>query len=753
MTTPLISTKLHIPRLPRALVSRSRLTDRLGTGLQGKLILVSAPAGFGKTTLIAEWANRRREENLVSWVHLDESDNEPLRFLSYIIAALQNHREGIGEAALSGLQSVPPAPVEAALTSLVNEIDLLERDLILTLDDYHAIDNASIHEAVGFLIEHLPEQMCLVIATRTDPPLPVHRMRARGQMLEIRVEDLRFSNDETRTFLQEMLNLPISVSDIAALDKRVEGWVAGLQMVALSLRGRQDISQFIETFSASHRYIMDYLTEEIYNQQPPHIQKFLLQTSVLDRLSGSLCDFMVGADFAAQDVREEFPSAQQMLEYLERANLFLLPMDDERHWYRYHHLFASLLRQRLRQTRLEEIPVYLRRASTWSAANGYIEEAVKYALAADDIQAAAQLVENHAMDLLKAGALVILSGWLSKFPEEIILGRPWLSVYFGWALLLSGKLEDIERYLLGAEEARISPGDSDDLRGHITAMRAYISAMQGKADQAVRQANEALKLLPEDELSVRCVVVFVLGGVYYMQQDFPHALEAMEKAARMGEKAGNPHLAVSALSAAGDILRIQGKLSEAEQVYGRALKLGTSHGGRPLPIAARVYSSQAELYLARNDLEKARQFALTGVELAGQWGNVDSLAGSYLALAQIERREGNSVEAQLALDEVKLLDATYSLSPGFADRIAAFEALGTQGRTTRVDQGFLIDPLTDRELEVLRLIAQGRSNPEIAAELIIALGTVKAHTSSIYRKLDARSRTEAVIKAGERGLL
>lgn len=753
MTLPILSTKLHIPPNPQALVERNRLTAQLDAGARGKLILVSAPAGFGKTSLIAEWTHQNRDKYLVSWVHLDASDNELIRFFSYIIAALQAHQENLGEAALAGLRSIPPSPVEATLISLINELDSIQGKILLVLDDYHLIEDTSIHEAVGFLIENLPTNMCLVIATRTDPPLPIHRLRARGQMTEVRVEDLRFSKEETRAFLEGSLGVSISSGQVIALEKRVEGWAAGLQMVALSMQDRQDIGQFIQTFTGSNRYIMDYLTEEIFNQQPPHIQTFLLGTSILKRLSGPLCEALLREGVWEQESQYESYPAQDTLESLERANLFLLPLDQERSWYRYHHLFATLLRQRLRKSWPEEIPGLFLRASEWSAANGYPEEAIEYALEGNHIQRAAKLVEQYALALLNAGALSSLSSWLNKLPTEVILEQPWLCVFNSWVLLLTGNFENLERYLFAAEQWRANLETGDDLAGHIAAIRAYASAMQGDIDRAIDEADKALDSLPEDEYSVRCVVEFALGGVYYMQKDFAKALKAMQNAGYTGEQAGNLHLAVSALSAAGDLLHSQGKLREAEAIYDHALELGTGRSGRPLPYAASVYSSLAQLYITRNDLSRARNYAQTGVDLARGWGNVDSLASSYLALATIASVEGNPEEAEKAISETKHLAATHRLSPGFEERIAAFEDIGIDKRADTSGQGFLIEPLSDRELEVLRLMARGRSNAEIAEELIIALGTVKAHTSTIYRKLDVRSRTEAVIRGGELGLL
>jgi len=752
MAFPLISTKLHIPPLPRAFVPRPQLVARLQAGAPSKLVLVSAPAGFGKSSLIAEWAIACSQECLVSWIHLDDGDNELTRFVSYIIAALQIHQKDLGEAALSGMLSTPPPPIEAIMASLINEIGSLAAKIILVLDDYHLIDTPAIHAAVDFLIEHFPPNISLVIATRTDPPFPIHRLRARDQMIEIRADDLRFSNEEMSSFLEKTLDYRISADDIAVLDSRIEGWIAGLQMVALSVQCRKDIHEFIENFSGSHRYIMDYLTEEIYNLQPLHIQTFLLKTSILDRLSGRLCEEVLGLGFASQEIRGEILPAQAILEHLEHANLFLNPLDDERHWYRYHHLFANLLEQRLRKTYPDEIHGLYQRASLWCDANGYFDEAFKYAFSANDVQLAAQIVENHALDYLKTGTLPTLLGWLNKLPDEIVKDRPWLCVFCAWTLLLTGRLDCIEPYLVAAGEKLSTAQDPEDLNGHIVAIQAYMSMLRGDVDRAVVLAQKALDLLPEGDLTVRCVVAFVLGGANYMRNDVPAAIESMMDASRIGMEAGNIHLAVSAMSSVGSFLRSQGKLTEAEEIYSQALKLGTGRSGRPLPIAAGVYSGQAEIYLARNDLKKAHQYATTGLELARQWGNVDTLAGSYLALANVSLLEGNFEEAQLAIDEAKRLAADHNLTPGYEDRIAAIEALAVQPQMGARDQG-LIEPLTERELELLKLMAEGRSNPEIAAELIIALGTVKAHTSSIYRKLDVRSRTQAVIRARELGLL
>jgi LuxR family maltose regulon positive regulatory protein len=441
-------------------------------------------------------------------------------------------------------------------------------------------------------------------------------------------------------------------------------------------------------------------------------------------------------------------SAQFLLEDLERANLFLQSLDDEKRWYRYHNLFADLLQQRLRQTWPEKIPGLMRRAARWFADEEYFDEAFNYALATNDFDFAADLIESQALELLKSGALISLLGGLKRLPDEAFPAHPWLSVYYGWVLLLTGNIGEIERCLHTAEDGQDKFADSQDLRGHIAAIRAYAYLVGGNIEAAHNQAREALDLLPGEDLTARSVVAFVIGGVYVMRQDIPAATAAMKEAGQIGERAGNIHLAVSAMSASGYLLLSQGELTEAEAVYERALKLATGKSGRPLPIAANVYSGLAQLYLARNDLVNARQAAEIGLELAGQWGNVDSLAGCYLSLAQIDFLEGNTSKAQHSLEEARQIAATHTLTPGIEERLAGIEIhAGDTG------QGMLVEPITERELEVLKLMAAGRSNQEIADQLVVALGTVKAHTSSIYRKLDVRSRTVAVVKAGELGLL
>jgi len=406
MAIPLLQTKLYIPpaRPDAQRVSRPRLIERLDAGIRRKLTLVSAPAGFGKTTLVSEWVQATGEVAppiAIAWLSLDEGDNDPTRFLSYSIAALRTIEANIAKGVLSALQSPQPPPAEDILTVLINEIAAIPGRILLVLDDYHLIEAQPIHDALTFLLRHLPPQMHLVIATREDPPLILARLRARGQLTELRAADLRFTSSEAAVFLNQVMNLDLSAEDIAALERRTEGWIAGLQLAAISMQGRKDATSLIESFTGSHRFVLDYLIEEVLNQQSESVQTFLLQTAILDRLAGSLCDALSGQD-----------NGQAILESFERANLFIFSLDESRRWYRYHHLFADLLRQRLHQTQPEQLPILHRRASEWYEQNGFIDEATAHALRAEDIVRVANLIEEHVDALWGRGEHTKWQSWL-----------------------------------------------------------------------------------------------------------------------------------------------------------------------------------------------------------------------------------------------------------------------------------------------------------------------------------------------------
>lgn len=772
METHLLQTKLHIPpsRPTSDVVPRPRLIERLNEGLHRQLTLVSAPAGFGKTTMVSHWIYQLAEEQRrhgdtgprgqaesrpvalspplpvsplhFSWLALDEHDNEPTRFLAYFVAALQTVEPDLGETAVSLLQSPQPQPIPSVMTALINEIAGTDTgNHILALDDYHLITNEVVQEAVTFLLENMPPSLHLVIITRADPPLPLARWRARGQMCEIRQADLRFTSVEAATFLNDIMGLSLTAGQVEMLEARTEGWIAGLQLAALSLRGRDDRGDFITAFSGSHRFILDYLTEEVIRGLPDDLHQFLLQTSILGRLRGSLCEAVTGQE-----------KGWATLEKLEAYNLFLVPLDEERVWFRYHHLFAEVMAKRLHRRHREQIPELHLRAAYWFRQNSLFDEAISHALAASDFQLAAETVESQANELLKLGRLSTLSRWLRKLPPEIVNVRPQLGLIAAWVDLLSGKMEKIEVYLSTAERNLDSLDRPDELRGEIAAIRAYVALMSMNFDEAIDQAHKALEQLAQDDFTVRCVVAFVLAWVHNARQDFPLAVTTFKEAAQLGEQAGNIHVAVGALNSMGDIMRNQGELAEAEKVYHQALRLGTGRRGQPLPIAAGVYANLAEISLARKDFAGARQLAQTGLALGERWLNAESQIASLLALARIEHLVGHPDAAWKALEKAKLLAASYQVPPPREVQIRACEKAISAAPGGEREQG-LLDSLSERELEVLGLFAAGLSNRDIADKLIISPGTVKAHSSNIYRKLDVRNRAQAIIRARELNLL
>jgi LuxR family maltose regulon positive regulatory protein len=440
MAGPLLETKLHVPRWRRNLVARRRLSEHLSRGAESALTLVSAPAGFGKTTLLAEWLTvAAADGRSVAWLSLDQRDNDPALFWTYLVAALNTGAPGGGAGVLSLLQP-PQPPNEAGLVALLNDLDAISDDVVLVLDDYHVIDARDVQDAMAFLLEHLPPQIHLVIASRTDPPLPLARLRGRGELAEIRAADLRFTPGEAAEYLNEVMGLVLTAADVAALEGRTEGWIAALQLAALSMQGREDTAAFIDGFAGDDRYIVDFLAEEVLQRQPEHVQHFLLQTSILDRLSGPLCDAVTGQD-----------GGKAKLTALERGNLFLVPLDDRRRWYRYHQLFADVLHARLLDEQPDDVPELHRRASAWYEQNDEPSEAIRHALAAQDFERAADLVELAIPAMRRSRQEAAVLGWLELLPDEVVRVRPVLSVGFAGALLAGGEYEAVEARLRDAE--------------------------------------------------------------------------------------------------------------------------------------------------------------------------------------------------------------------------------------------------------------------------------------------------------------
>jgi LuxR family maltose regulon positive regulatory protein len=505
MVIALLATKLYIPSARTNVVLRPRLIARLNEGLHRKLTLIAAPAGFGKTTLVTAWLAAC--DRPTAWLALDEGESDPTRFLTYLVAALQTIAPTIGAGVLAALQSAQPPPPEAILTAVLNDIAAVPDAFVLVLDDYHRVDAQPVDQALAFLLDHLPPQMHLVITTREDPQLPLARLRVGDQMTALRAADLRFTPAEAAAFLTEAMGLRLSAADIAALERRTEGWIAGLQLAALSMRGRADIGQFVRSFAGDNHYIVDYLVEEVLQRQPERVRSFLLQTSILDRLDGALCDAVTGQE-----------RGQAQLEALERGNFFVVPLDDQRHWYRYHHLFADVLATHLRAEQPDQVATLHRRASAWYAQHGSAADAIRHALAAADFARAADLVELAATAMSRSRQGAALLGWLKALPSEVVRARPVLSVTYAHLLLDGGevdgvesRLRDAEAWLETAAASRAQPGapaaamlvmDEATFRrlpGAIAVARAGQSLAQGDLANTVKYARRVLDLVPEDD--------------------------------------------------------------------------------------------------------------------------------------------------------------------------------------------------------------------------------------------------------------
>jgi LuxR family transcriptional regulator, maltose regulon positive regulatory protein len=647
MPTPILATKLYLPPPRPNLVPRPRLIERLNEGLHRKLTLISAPAGFGKTTLVSEWLTDCQQPT--AWLSLDEGDNEPNRFLAYVVTALRTIVADIGGGVLSVLQSPQPPPTESILTALLNDLTTISDHVVLVFDDYHVIEAKPVDYALTFLLEHLPPRIHLVIATREDPPLPLARLRVGGQLTELRVADLRFTHSEAAEFLNQVMCLHLSAKDIAALESRTEGWIAGLQLAALSLQGHQDATSFITSFTGSHRFVMDYLVEEVLQQQPESVQTFLLRTSVLDRLCGSLCDAVV-LDHSA--------SGPETLEYLERTNLFIVPLDNERRWYRYHHLFADLLRQRLHQTTAAPpgdagrgVAELHRRASLWYEANGLELEAFSHAAAANDVERAERLIEGKGMPLHFRGSVAPVLNWLESLPTTVLDARPSLWTAFASTLLATGQNTRAERTIQAAEAALQSaePDDkSRDLIGRIAAIRATLAANRYQVETIIAQSRRALEYLDSNNLAFRTSTAWKLGFAYYLQGDRVAASQALTDVISIGQASGNTMYTWLATIGLGVLQEADNRLHLAAQTYQHVLQL---LGDQPLPLAFEPHLGLARICYEWNDLDAAYQHAQQSVPLARQLVAMDRAVAADVFLARLKLARGDATGAAAILAE------------------------------------------------------------------------------------------------------
>jgi len=642
--TPLLVTKLRQPRVRANLVARARLTERLSAGLSRALILVSAPVGFGKTTLVEEWLADPVQVAPAAWLSVGEEDNDLVMFLTYLVAALKGTQESVGSAALALLRAPQPPPTRAVLTSLLNDLGDLPDDLVLVLDDYHLIEAPAVHDAVAFLLGNLPPQLHVVIVTRSDPPLPLSRLRARDQLVEIRGPELLFTLEEAETFLNRVMNLGLNAGDVAALQSSTEGWIAGLQLIVVSLQGRRGVASLIATVTGDHRHIVDYLVDEVLSRQSEEDRLFLLQTSILSDLSGPLCDAVTGhSDSAAVLVR------------MERANLFVTSLDEERHWYRYHHLFAECLRGRLEEGEPGSLPELHRRAGRWYELQGLVDEAISHALSAGDFEGAARLVEGQAPRLLGEGGIIGLLNWANRLPEALVQARPCLCVLVGRALALSGQLEAAEAYIQSAEVtlACVPQADAQILQDQITVVRASIATEMANAQRNVKGARQALSHLPSSEPFMRSLAAFNLGDAYLLTGDVVPASAAFADAVDLSLTAGSLHMAVvsSANLARTELLR--GRLQEAERACQRALKVVAEVSEAPartVPTVGMLYAYLGDVRREQGDLDGSEHYLRQALELGEQSSYVEVLAATYWALARLHRSQAD-VQAGLAMIE------------------------------------------------------------------------------------------------------
>ena len=907
-----LETKLYAPQWRRGMVPRARLLERLAQVTERKLTLISAPAGFGKSTLLAEWlASTPNGERLSAWVSLDQSDNDPTLFWAYFIAAIQKVQPGVGERALNMLHSQQSTSIDVLLTTLLNEInsnsaESPSRDFVLVLDDYHSIEAEPIHDGITFLLNHLPRNMHLVITGRADPPLPLARLRGRGESIELRAVDLRFTADEATDFLKDAMSLELSADNVTALETRTEGWIAGLQLAALSMQGRDDVSGFIDAFTGDDRYIVDYLVEEVLLRQPQHVRDFLLQTSILDRLTGPLCDAVTGRN-----------DGRSMLESLERSNLFLVPLDGNRQWYRYHHLFGEVLKSRMAEELQGDSPDLHKQAGDWYESNNMPSEVVRHSLAGEDFERAAAVMEMEALPMMGRCEEPTLLEWMRTLPAEVMRVRPVLTMYFGFISLTHDSQDSADELLVDAERWIDNPPDAKDqagemviadekayrsLPGSIAVTRAYRASIVGDVADTLMYARQAINVLPEDDNFWRGVATAFLGISYQATGDLEAAYETFSDGIAKLRLNGGTDLEVSGDVVLASIRIAQGRLREAKRVLDSAVEIAENHSKATLLGAADLHVGLSGLHREQGDMSAARR-SLQAAEDLGEAAAIPDIKHRSLILQSRIKMEESDVDGALDLLaeaerlSVRIITPTPELRPAaayktlvwiaqerFAEandwarnqglsldddpiytrefehitlakvviaqhrnaptehsiqgvpellqrlldsaespervgsiieilvtRSLAYEAVGDistgveslaralelaepegylrvfvdegppmqnllrhaagegigGGYTQRLlaafdpssgptrdhaDQNGLVEPLSDREIEILRLIAAGMTNQEIAAQLVVSISTIKTHINRTYRKLDVHSRTQALVKISELGI-
>jgi LuxR family transcriptional regulator, maltose regulon positive regulatory protein len=884
----ILSTKLIVPPLRSRSIRRSRLIQKLNQGLDYGLVLISAPAGYGKSTLLSSWLNQI--EVATAWITLDEGDNDPPRFLSYLEAALREIIPSIGDVFNDTRYFRGRPEIDLLLTPLINHLSELKHPFYLVLDDYHLIQDQDVHQIVNFLLDHRPAPMHLVIATRADPPLPLARLRARSELLELRLAELRFNTKEAADFLYCTMGLQISSIDVDLITARTEGWIAGLQITALSMQNMEDVSGFIASLTGSDYYIFDYLVKEILTRQPPDIRHFLLYTSILDQLTAHLCDALLEKD---SEIISPRPSTD-IIQELEHANLFIIPLDHEHHWYRYHHLFSDLLREFLEKDHPGISSVLHRRACHWYESQGMVPEALQHAISSGDRQLMAQIISGNVLVLVESDEVTPTLRKIDSLPPDEITALPWLGIARAWVLgvgQIQKSLQILESIEKSVENVPDS-GDSQRLKGHIAAARAFVFCAQGDTINTIIQAKLANELLPADEISARAMVLTRWGDILIDKQNDLNAIPILEQALKLALRAKKPHVAMIASAALASANHHAGKLHELHRICLDALAIEEDYYKRyqhSLSATAEIYSLLARVLAEWGDDEKAIQYARKGLNLSERWGEMitetlclsylgrilvlgneteqarqvfqradhtaqkispwfwqaikiyalDSLLDSddvdrneinrqlesfqaigvhisFLLTARLLLRDKQPDQALVALDKAladlmgqpsydtvriyalralayqakgeneqaltslrqalelgepenrvasfvregeameRLLKLAYdrSIASEFVSHLlTAFEAHRKHKPVPAHSTDVLIEPLSEREMQVLQLLAQGYADKQIAQTLIIANQSVHQHLKNIYSKLDVHSRTEAIFQAQKLGLL
>lgn len=738
----LLATKLHIPAIGVQLVRRAPLLDALSAGRRCKLTLLSAPAGWGKTTLLAQWTLHAGSDEQFGWLSLDPSDNDPVWFWMYVVAALQKISPGVGVRAVE-LLAMGADAVQVVLPTLLNDLDTTDSPMVLILDDYHQVVSRAVHEQVSFFISRMPANFHLVLATRSDPILPLARLRASGALNEIRTEDLRFGASETDQLLNDVLGLKLDHADIALLHQRTEGWAAGLYLAALSLAGRTDTAAFIRTFAGDNRHVVDYLMAEVLDGQPPRIRTFLLRTSVLGRLSGPLCDAVLEASDSAS-----------VLEKIDRENLFVVPLDTARHWYRYHQLFAELLRTELSRSEPAVVADLHRRAAAWFESEGLIDEAVRHLIAGGDVERSADLIAADWVDEFNGGGLSTVSGMLALLPEEAVLHDPRLSLANAWIALSTGQLDDAAEWIQ-VVETQSANGSTDvgAISAQVLVLRAVHSFKTAEVAAALEEARRAIALDLGDAPLGQSSAYSIYGAALYFSGSTQEAQVALRRAVQHAEKVGDRRARSYALGYLAVISAERGQLADAERHIRRAS--GSSHDLTDAEhfVDAMVSLAIAELLRMRGDAAAAIDVVDMAVMLARQGGAILEVAKSLLVRAEILEQIGEYQTANVSLEEAG------SLLRGCADDESASTLLALTERkagvamASRNEAAAADEELTPKELEVLRLLATRLSRREIGERLYVSLNTVKTHQRAVYRKLRVEHRGAAVSRARELGLL